>query len=479
MRQRVRNLFLFFIAANVLYLTSVAQEVELDELKTHFFTSEEDVLQLYQLMKDTHEILQFKNITYWAIAGTLLGAVRHQGIIPWDNDLDICIDKKQNSDFILTKPLFERLGYSVQSWTDRVGHRICKKDKNKILIHMDIVVHEEATDYFYYRWKRQGIFQQERIKGNDLFPLKDYIFGNISIKGPNNPFNYLTSCYGADCLEVALIRDRGKKNGEIKKISLKDELKYPAMPIGPLQDRTFELVSDEVLSPKIFTISLQNDGQIESIARKIKPVFIAAFEKQAKNQFKKEHPKEYQVLHRSNKTINDLLQTRFLNIIEALKQQRGDIKNVSVITIESNNAKNIIGYLLFVEASINQILQSMIKRKYISSIVSLPQDILLAQDIQDSTNKTVYILSLAVHPKFQKRGFCKKLISYLLEQCPNIKKVYLLSAASKVNVSVQKIYEHLGFVGIGELITSDQNAKNLYLLDTNQYPNNRMCKLFV
>jgi phosphorylcholine metabolism protein LicD len=39
-------------------------------------------------MKDVHEVLVISNIEYWVIAGTLLGAVRHKGLIPWDDDLD-------------------------------------------------------------------------------------------------------------------------------------------------------------------------------------------------------------------------------------------------------------------------------------------------------------------------------------------------------------------------------------------------------
>lgn len=44
-----------------------------------------------ELLKIFDEICRKHNLKYWIDYGTLLGAVRHQGYIPWDDDLDVCM----------------------------------------------------------------------------------------------------------------------------------------------------------------------------------------------------------------------------------------------------------------------------------------------------------------------------------------------------------------------------------------------------
>ena len=57
-------------------------------------------LVMTRMFKIIDYICREHHLRYWMCSGTLLGAVRHQGFIPWDDDLDICMIREDYDRFI-------------------------------------------------------------------------------------------------------------------------------------------------------------------------------------------------------------------------------------------------------------------------------------------------------------------------------------------------------------------------------------------
>ena len=57
-------------------------------------------LEILEIMDEIHRICTKNNIQYALIGGSALGAVNYHGFIPWDDDIDICILRKDWNRFI-------------------------------------------------------------------------------------------------------------------------------------------------------------------------------------------------------------------------------------------------------------------------------------------------------------------------------------------------------------------------------------------
>ena len=55
---------------------------------------------LYELFCEIDKICKENDIEYYIAGGTLIGAMRHKGFIPWDDDLDIMMTRKNYQKFI-------------------------------------------------------------------------------------------------------------------------------------------------------------------------------------------------------------------------------------------------------------------------------------------------------------------------------------------------------------------------------------------
>ena len=112
------------------------------------------------MLKEFIRVCEKLNLKYFIIAGTLIGAVRHKGFIPWDDDIDVAMKREDYEIFIrkAQKEFSER--YFVQTFHSEpdVPFNFCK-------------IRDNETTFVEYSMKNIKI---NHGVGLDVFPL-DYV----------------------------------------------------------------------------------------------------------------------------------------------------------------------------------------------------------------------------------------------------------------------------------------------------------------
>lgn len=88
-----------------------------------------------EILKDIHNFCTKNKLNYYIAYGTLLGAVRHKGFIPWDDDIDIVMPRPDYNRFIKTY----KSEHGMKLFTYQKGQclipyaRICEMERTQMI----------------------------------------------------------------------------------------------------------------------------------------------------------------------------------------------------------------------------------------------------------------------------------------------------------------------------------------------------------
>jgi hypothetical protein len=174
---------------------------------TKWVPMEQDLYEVYQLLnlcaiQKLDEIFVSTKIKYWITGGTLLGAMRHNGFIPHDDDIDIeCLEEDIDTiAAIPTDEIYEGFdnggtweSFPVNKLNFKGGISIDVFPRRNLLTTDTEDVKEHEKKYFPVR--------------DEIFPLELYPCHNIKVWGPcrNKCETYLKRLYGDTCLTEVMV----------------------------------------------------------------------------------------------------------------------------------------------------------------------------------------------------------------------------------------------------------------------------------
>ncbi len=174
----------------------------------------DEATRLYVLMGKIDKVLCNNNVKYWAGRETLLGAVRHKGLMPWDDYLHLFILDSDEEKLKNAMSEFEKEGLVLHSYF-KDFYKVCEEDGLPLEDHFnnsgplpfrypaanifvmtlekrnevnDVYVHRSFN--FYFNWNH------DRFKYSQIENIRRVPFGPITVSIPGSAKKYLNRLYG-------------------------------------------------------------------------------------------------------------------------------------------------------------------------------------------------------------------------------------------------------------------------------------------
>ena len=126
------------------------------------------------LLEEIKRICKKFDLKYYAIAGTLLGAVRHKGPIPWDDDMDIGMMREDYEKFLAAVKTELGDRFFLQNFDTDKGYGL---NFSKLLLLDTVMIERNAADSGAYKCIYVDIFPLDNAPDDaDLQEMINIIF---------------------------------------------------------------------------------------------------------------------------------------------------------------------------------------------------------------------------------------------------------------------------------------------------------------
>src|SRR5688500_4592922 len=129
-------------------------------------------LKMLEMLKFVASICDKYHLEYWLEGGTLLGAIRHQGFIPWDDDLDISMPRDSYIQF---------LNYAGKELPASMWLQTPKTDTGYYNVSVPLKIRD-----------RNSYYLAQRERGDEPYQQGVYIDIFVYDKKPANPLLHKT-----------------------------------------------------------------------------------------------------------------------------------------------------------------------------------------------------------------------------------------------------------------------------------------------
>lgn len=189
------------------YKSWLVKTIELENSKQ--YTPSKEILEHQEretkLLEYFDGLCKKHDIHYLATAGTLLGAIRHDGFIPWDDDIDLAMNENGIQKLKEMEEELKKDGVTIDYAPakehplkpDRSIHQMRYIDNDGIDVWLDLYEFVKEGEFYYHKFNFQKshmpkeIFRQDEFE--DVVPHK---FGRIEINTPRNPYKFLRRLFG-------------------------------------------------------------------------------------------------------------------------------------------------------------------------------------------------------------------------------------------------------------------------------------------